>query len=501
MLKSRGYEVVSAMDGVEALDNLHKEPVDMIISDILMPKIDGFQLIRECKSDENLKNIPFIFYTATYTSKEDEEFAIGLGADKFVVKPMDPEKFLEIIENIINNKKVSAHEQNTTMDESVYLNLYNERLVKKLDHKVIQLEKATKSLQKEIIYHEEMEAKLLESEQRLKLALKAGNQGLWDWDITTGDLYLSVRWKTMLGYTEDEIPDQISSWENLLHPDDVAPVMDILNNYLEGKTKTYRAEFRLKTKNCDWKWILGIGQIVKRDENGKPLRMVGTHTDISKDKKILDKLEASVEEKRVMLQEIHHRVKNNMQIISSLLSLQSLYVKDKYDSELFIESKNRVKSMAMVHEKLYLSKDMAEIAFEDYINSLISQVFSSYNVDINLIKILKDINGTKVNINTAVPLGLILNELLNNSIKHAFPDGHDGEINIGLHKINEGYVFVFSDNGIGLSNDINIENPKTLGLQLINSLVGQLDGIMDLDISKGTKYIIKFKDIVYTERI
>ena len=150
LLKGSGYEVVNAKDGVEALDKLKAEPIDMIISDILMPRMDGFQLCRECKRDDSLKKIPFIFYTATYTDKKDEDFALSLGAEKFLVKPAEPEVLLKVLKEIIE-----AHKKGTLItpkeplrEEEIYLAEYNKRLIKKLEKKVLDLEKSEKRLQK-----------------------------------------------------------------------------------------------------------------------------------------------------------------------------------------------------------------------------------------------------------------------------------------------------------------------------------------------------------------
>ena len=150
LLKGSGYEVLTAKDGVEALSRLKEKSIDMIISDILMPKMDGFQLCRECKKDISLKKIPFIFYTATYTEKKDEEFALSLGVEKFIVKPQEPEVLLNILKEVSE-----AHKKGTLItpkepikEEEIYLTEYNKRLIKKLERKVLDLEKSEKRLQK-----------------------------------------------------------------------------------------------------------------------------------------------------------------------------------------------------------------------------------------------------------------------------------------------------------------------------------------------------------------
>jgi len=150
LLKGKGYEVASAMNGVEALERLRSDSFDMIISDILMPRMDGFRLCRECKSDDTLKKIPFVFYTATYTDKKDEEFGLSLGAERYILKPMEPECFMEILESTLKDYKkglLTPSEIPVEEEGAVYLKEYSERLIKKLERKVIQLEEANKALE------------------------------------------------------------------------------------------------------------------------------------------------------------------------------------------------------------------------------------------------------------------------------------------------------------------------------------------------------------------
>jgi response regulator RpfG family c-di-GMP phosphodiesterase len=150
LLKGNGYKVVTAKDGVEALEKLKKDSIDMIVSDILMPKMDGFQLCRECKKDDNLKKISFVFYTATYIDKKDEEFALSLGVEKFIIKPQEPEVFLKILEEVIEEHKKGAliTPKEPLREEEIYLAEYNKRLIKKLEKKVLDLERSEKRLQK-----------------------------------------------------------------------------------------------------------------------------------------------------------------------------------------------------------------------------------------------------------------------------------------------------------------------------------------------------------------
>jgi PAS domain S-box-containing protein len=201
----------------------------------------------------------------------------------------------------------------------------------------------------------------------------------------------------------------------------------------------------------------------------------------------------SLKEKVVLLREIHHRVKNNLQVISSLLNLQSAYISDKKSLEVFRESQNRVRSMALVHEKLYRSKSLNKIEFSDYIKSLVRDLFDSYNVDNNRISFSSDLEGTFLKIDTGVLCGLIVSELISNSLKHAYPDGRKGNIYISMHSnSSKKYKLIVKDDGVGFPQDIDFRNTESLGLQLVTSLTDQLGGEIELERNGTTQFEITF---------
>lgn len=246
--------------------------------------------------------------------------------------------------------------------------------------------------------------------------------------------------------------------------------------------------------------FLEIG--VSAIKTGKGFIVSSIVTDITERKKAEEQLKKSLKEKDLLIKEIHHRVKNNLQIISSLLELQETYVKeDNTAVNVLHESQNRVLSMAMIHEMLYQSKDLNHINFSDYIRNLVSNLLTSYTVKTNITPLI-NVDKTFLNIETSIPLGLIISELISNSLKYAFPDDKTGELSISLKSDNKEYKLIISDNGIGFPEDIDIRNVEsTLGLRLVNSLVKQIDGTIKLDRSQGTKYTIKFKEQEYEKRV
>ena len=202
-------------------------------------------------------------------------------------------------------------------------------------------------------------------------------------------------------------------------------------------------------------------------------------------------LKVSLKEKDVLLKEIHHRVKNNLQIISSLLKFQSRNIKDKGVLEMFKEGQKRVKSMALVHEEMYGSQNLAQIDFGKYIQNLINYLFRSYGVNPRAIALKINVDDVSLNIDTAIPCGLIIHELVSNSLKYAFPEGREGEIGIDLSKVNESQLtLMVGDNGVGFPKDLDYKNTQTLGLKLVNMLVRQLKASIKLDESGGTTFEI-----------
>ena len=210
-------------------------------------------------------------------------------------------------------------------------------------------------------------------------------------------------------------------------------------------------------------------------------------------KKAESEIENQLKEKQVLLKEVYHRVKNNMQVIVSMLRIQKNFVKDKKAREFLTASKDRIQSMALVHEKLYRAEDLAHIDFSDYVKSLSEQLFRTYVINPDKIKLNTDIKFALLDINSAIPCGLIINELVSNALKYAFPDDMKGEINISLHTDQENnHVLTVSDNGIGFPGKIDFRNTKTFGLQLVNILVDQLHSTVELDREGGTSIKITF---------
>jgi len=207
-----------------------------------------------------------------------------------------------------------------------------------------------------------------------------------------------------------------------------------------------------------------------------------------------ERLKKSLAEKEILLKEVHHRVKNNMQIISSILKMQQRQVDDPNLKEALEESQNRIRSMALVHENLYATENLARILFSNYVKSLAGNLSRTFSASQDNIRLEYDVEDVYMPLDTGIPCGLIINELLSNSFKYAFPDKDNGIIRIQLKNTGNGnYEMIVSDNGIGINGSFDIDKTKSLGMRIVKKLVQQIEGSLDYDFSNGTKFNINFK--------
>lgn len=231
------------------------------------------------------------------------------------------------------------------------------------------------------------------------------------------------------------------------------------------------------------------------------VQLLGISTDITERKLSEEKIKKSLKEKELLLQEIHHRVKNNLQIIVSLLKMQSRYLHDKRDLEILNKSRARVETMSLIHEKLYRSKDLSNINLQTYIKDLTSNLLKAYGISQSAVNIHVNIEDINFGIDTAIPCGLIINELVSNSLKHAFKQGQKGNIDIEFRRDSDKIIMNYSDDGTGITADTDLLSSKTLGTQLITTLVRQLDGTMNVNSAgTGLKYSFIFSELKYRER-
>jgi|GEM_PF-1914137 len=296
----------------------------------------------------------------------------------------------------------------------------------------------------------------------------------------------------LLGFTEQEI---IGQPINKIIPDGDKLLLNNMKCDI-GKKRNPPCEETSFISKGQKKIDIIFSASIMYDKYGNIQDIVCVAQDITERKRSEKIVEDSLHDKEVLLREIHHRVKNNMQIISSLLSHQMENINDNTIKDIFAESQNRILSMALVHEKLYQSSDLRDIDFKEYINDLAANLFESYRKSEN-IKININVKDIFLDIDLAIPTGLIINELITNSLKYAFPGSMKGEINISFRSTDENsFELVIGDNGIGFPKDLDFRKTKSLGLHLVTILAEkQLHGSIDINRNKGTEFQIKFYGI------
>jgi len=351
-----------------------------------------------------------------------------------------------------------------------------------------------------VVLRDITDRKRVEKAEKYRLLAENVRDVIWTSDLNLHFTYMSPSVKHLRGYTAEEVMTQ--SLDEVLTPSSLDVALKTLQEELtkmsmdrEDITRSLTLELEHTCKDGSTVWA-EVKMTGLRDANGLITGILGVSRDITERKKAEDRIKASLEEKEVLLREIHHRVKNNIQVISSLLRLQSHYIKDKKYKEMLKESQNRIKSMALVHEKLYQSESLASINFKDYIETLVRTLFRAYRTSTDRIDLNLEVEDVSLDIDTAIPCGLIINELVSNALEHAFPDSREGEITISLHPVNSFIELAVSDNGVGLPEGFDFRTTETLGLHLVTLLAeNQLEGEINVDQSRGTSFRIRFKKV------
>jgi len=344
------------------------------------------------------------------------------------------------------------------------------------------------SVQQELDRRKRTEEALRQSEERYRAVVEQTAEGIYLADAKTRRVLESNEaFQRLLGYTSEETLD-LTVYDFVAHDRESIDLR--IQHLLMGKLLAGERQYRRKD-----------GSLIDVEVTANTISYGGREVfctvvrDITNRKQAEEQVKASLKEKEVLLKEIHHRVKNNLQVIYSLLDLQSNYIKDPQALRVFKEGQNRIRSMALIHEKLYQSRDLAKIDFAKYLQSLTDHLFRSYGVDPETITLRIYVEDVFLGVDTAIPCGLIINELVSNSLKYAFPTGRNGEIVIDLRSDRENNLtLTIRDNGVGLPKDLDLQNTMSLGLQLVTLLSAQLGGTLALDRRGGTAFKITFKE-------
>lgn len=414
---------------------------DLIISDFSMPQLNAIEALELLK--EYQYNIPFILVTGSQT----EEVAVDCirkGATDYILK-YSLTRLPSAIKNALKNHEVAKEKQ-------------------------------------------QAEEQLKQSEERYRFVVENIREVIFQTNEDGEFTFLNSAWETLTGYSNLESLHK--PFTHFLHPDDRATVFALYQQLWHNDTIEKKYEVRFKAKNEQELWF-EINPQILYDDDHNIIGTFGSLRDITRQKKSERQLKASLEEKNILLKEVYHRVKNNLQVIASMLSIQSMYLEDDQMKKILEDSQNRIFSIALVHQKLYASNDLSSISVKDYFKDLVGQIaglYGGYQVEIVL-----DIDDIKLDIDTIMPMGLITNEIITNSFKYAFTGVKSAKINVNIKRNLRNQVqFQISDNGVGFQEIPDLKRPQSLGMQLINLLASQLNANLTLDNKNGVTYTLVF---------
>lgn len=339
-------------------------------------------------------------------------------------------------------------------------------------------------------------SRLRYTEKKFRNVLDNSRDVIYQMDAKTGRYeYMSPSVKSLLGYSPEEIMNGgVDFMLNLTHPDDLARMKQEVSHLGNMQPSALKdTEFRVRDKEGNYFWVNNKRSVL-REDGGETVRIIGNVRDISERKKYVDALDRSLKEKEMLLAEIHHRVKNNLSIVSSLLELQKESKGNSSREEDYQEIQSRIKSIALVHEKLYQTETFADIDLSDYIRDLSNMIINMFDSEESKVEMDQKLDSIVVNIKQAVPIGLICNELINNCYKYAFKDMNEGVISIILKREDDDVLLKVSDNGTGLPDDFDLNGKSSLGMTLLNALTSQIRGELNVtsEPGKGTNFTIRF---------
>jgi PAS domain S-box-containing protein len=454
ILSADRYRVVEAGSGPEALLRLLEEEFAVLLLDVVMPQMSGFDLARAVRERERTAAVPILFLTGQAIDVELVYQGYQVGAVDYLIKPLVPEMV---------RAKVG-----------VFSELYRQR--KRIELQAALLVDAERR---------EGELRLLElklaAERRYRNLAEAIPHIVWT-AVPDGRVdYFNRRW---FEYTGISLADAEGSWLHALHPEDFSACQDGWREALRSG-KMFQVECRLRNAgDGEFRWHL-CRVVPERGAGGEIVSWVGTFTDIVEQKRAQAAV-ASLHEKDTLVREVHHRVKNNLQVISSLLNLQGADADSEAARKMFRESQNRVHSMALVHERLYRTQELSRVALGEYVGDLVADLLTVYGATPEVVNVIFEVQEIFIEADAAVSCGLIVTELISNCLHHAFPGGRHGVIVFSARVVGEGRLeLIIRDDGVGLPAGFAMHKVETLGLRMVRLLVEQLDGEAELAPAPG----------------
>ncbi len=348
------------------------------------------------------------------------------------------------------------------------------------------------AVKEDITERKQMEEQLKESHRGLARAQQIAHLGSWEWAVQTGEVRWSDETYRILGVTPEEYTPKYDTFPELVHPDDREHRKKAIDAALKNK-EPYKIDYRGVRPDGSLCFIHSEAE-VEFDREDRPLRMVGTLQDVTERRQAEEQIRTSLKEKEELLNEVHHRVKNNLQIISSLFDMSSMRTESQEAIDLFTDARSKINAMSLIHSELYRSERFDQINLEEHTRKLVEYLLYIYAKGKD-VKLYVSHSHTLLPVTQAIPCALILNELVSNALKHAYKEGEKGMIRISMKRLSDGAVYIkVKDDGSGMPDEVDVFKADSLGLKLVRNLVQkQLNGEISLGSnSKGTEFNINF---------
>ncbi|MFP5222810.1 MAG: ATP-binding protein [Acidobacteriota bacterium] len=433
------YRTASAFNGREGLEMALGLKPDLIVSDMMMPLVSGDRMVRELRLRPELDEVPVIMLTA----KADDASRVSLlkeGVQDYITKPFSVQELLAKVESLLKDRKRHA-------------------------------------------------AVLRENQKRFQATFEQAAVGIAHVGLDGRWLRVNQKLCDITGYPPDTIRQM--TFQDITHPDDLDADLALVSRILSGEIDTYSIEKRYVRKTGEHLWVRLTVSLV-RGEAGEPQYFISVVEDIQARKDSEEAVRRSLAEKETLLKEIHHRVKNNLQVITSLIALQFDDATDPEESERAGQLAMRIRSMALIHEQLYKSGSLTAIDMAPYIASLVDSITAAFSAEVGMVEAHVNAEPVTLGIDSAVPCGLLLNELVTNALKHAFADGRNGRLGVSLSARDGRAVLVVQDDGPCFPEGLDMDESQDLGLQLVSELTRQLRGELSMSCAPGARVEVSF---------
>lgn len=460
-LEDEGYKINVSFNGLEAIESVKSSPPDIILMDIQMPKMNGYQACEEIKKLKEYRLIPVIFISAMHVIFNKQK-AFEVGAVDYIQKPF-----------LLDEVKIRI---------KTHIKLYH--------------------------YQRELENLNIKLLRMFRCAFEQSSVAIIHIDIKTGEILRANKYFAQLfGYSTNEI--NIMNFLNIIHPDNHQKFKRFITQKIENIQHSQSCECLCQKKDQTEIWIKSTLTMI-RDDIGNPDFYQLVIEDITQQKqniKLIEKktneLRKTINEKEVLIKELYHRTKNNMQVIASIIHLKAASYPKTTTYSILQDIEAKIYSMSLVHKLLYKSENLSYINMDEYITKLINLFQTIQNDDVIKIDFHYSVQDFDVIIDTALPIGLILSELMSNSLTHGFPLKESGNIYINIRKSEEIIYCDYQDDGTGFPDDFDFTTNESIGLLIVKNLVREqlLGEIKQIKSQKGVNYSMVFKTQMFQPRV